>query len=47
MNQEIKGRMDMEAPDPAHAPVSSDENTESRPQRKAKWILIIIPIAYN
>jgi membrane fusion protein, multidrug efflux system len=46
MNQETteKGKVDLEAPDRTDRPISNGNSTESRPQRKSKWILILIPL---
>jgi membrane fusion protein, multidrug efflux system len=45
MNQETidKGKVDMEAPDRTDKPIF-DNSLEGRPQRKAKWILLLIPL---
>jgi membrane fusion protein (multidrug efflux system) len=46
MNQETteEGKADMEAPDRTNKPISYDSSTEGRPQRKSRWILILIPL---
>jgi membrane fusion protein, multidrug efflux system len=44
MNRETKEKADMEAPDQTNKPLSSHTSAEDLPQRKPKWILLLIPI---
>jgi membrane fusion protein, multidrug efflux system len=46
MNQETikNGKTDMAAPGHADTPISSNNKAEGRSQRKARWILLVIPL---
>jgi membrane fusion protein, multidrug efflux system len=44
MNRDTKDKVDMEAPDQTNRPLASRTSTEDLPQRKSRWVLLIIPI---